>query len=182
MTDISALSSDRPSTDPAQDLFGHAPFAKTLAKAIRDYSSGDGIVLALYGPWGSGKSTVLAYVQHELENGPEDDRPIVVQFNPWWFSGQEHLAKAFLGQLQTLLPSKYQGFEKIGNLLAEFSGALGSAADFAGRSFGIPLAREVVEASTKRLASTPKDVPALKKALSAVTKIIFMIKKRSTFY
>ena len=106
MTDHAVLSSDRPSTDPTQDLFGHAPFAKTLAKAIRDYRGSDGIVLALYGPWGSGKSTVLAYVQHELESGPEEARPVVVPFNPWWFSGQEHLAKAFLGQLQAVLPTK----------------------------------------------------------------------------
>jgi predicted KAP-like P-loop ATPase len=166
MIDNAALSSDRPSTDPAQDLFGHAPFARTLAKAIRDYRDSDGIVIALYGPWGSGKSTVLAYVQHELGGGPEEDRPVVVPFNPWWFSGQEHLAKAFLGQLQAVLPAKYKGFEKIGNLLAEFSGALGGAADFAGKGFGIPFVGKVVEAGTKRFATKPKDVPALKKALS----------------
>jgi predicted KAP-like P-loop ATPase len=166
MSHGATLSSDRPSTDPTQDLFGHAPFAKTLAKAIRDYRGSDGIVLALYGPWGSGKSTVLAYVQHELESGPEADRPVVVPFNPWWFSGQEHLAKAFLGQLQAVLPAKYKGFEKMGNLLAEFSGALGGAADLAGKSFGIPFVGKVVEAGAKRLATKPKDVPALKKALS----------------
>lgn len=166
MTDHAALSSDRPSSDPAQDLFGHAPFAKTLAKAIRAYRGSDGIVLALYGPWGSGKSTVLAYVQHELESGLEEARPVVVPFNPWWFSGQEHLAKAFLGQLQAVLPAKYKGFENIGNLLAEFSSAVGGAADLAGNSFGIPFLGKVVEAGTKRLSKKPKDVPALKKALS----------------
>lgn len=166
MTDHAALSSDRPLTDPAQDVFGHAPFAKTLAKAIRDHRGSDGIVLALYGPWGAGKSTVLAYIQHELEIGPEKDRPVVVPFNPWWFSGQEHLAKAFLGQLQAVLPAKYKGFEKIGNLLAEFSGAIGGAADLAGKSFGIPWVGKVVETAAKRLSTKPKDVPALKKALA----------------
>lgn len=161
-----ALSSDRPSTNPAQDLFGHAPFAKTLARAIRGYRSSDGIVLALYGPWGSGKSTVLAYVQHELAGGAEEDRPVVVQFNPWWFSGQENLAKAFLGQLQAVLPTKYAGFAKIGDLIADFSGALGGAAELVGKSFGIPFIGKAVETGTKRLARKPKDVPALKKALS----------------
>lgn len=51
LNDRAAVSSDHPSTDPAQDLFGHAPFAKTLAKAIRNYRGSDGIVLALNGPW-----------------------------------------------------------------------------------------------------------------------------------
>lgn len=162
------LSSDRPSTDPAQDLFGHAPFAKTLARAIRSQRGSDGIVLALYGPWGSGKSTVLAYVEHELEHGPEADRPVVVSFNPWWFSGQENLAKAFLGQLQAVLPAKYKGFEKVGNLIAEFSGALGGVADLVGKSHGIPLIGKLLESGAKRLATKPKDVPALKKALSGL--------------
>ena len=41
-----ALSADRASTDPAEDLFGHAPFAWTLANAIQGHSHSDGIVLA----------------------------------------------------------------------------------------------------------------------------------------
>ncbi len=34
------LCADRPSTDPAQDLFGHAPFARTLAQAIQGHRWG----------------------------------------------------------------------------------------------------------------------------------------------
>jgi predicted KAP-like P-loop ATPase len=170
MTDKSTaeLSSDRPSTDPEQDLFGHAPFARTLAKAIRGYRGSDGIVLALYGPWGSGKSTVLAYIEHELEQGPEPERPVVVSFNPWWFSGQENLAKAFLGQLQAVLPAKHAGFKALANKLAEFGGALGGVADLAGAAFGIPLGGKAIEAGAKLLATKPKDVPALKRAVSGL--------------
>jgi predicted KAP-like P-loop ATPase len=162
------LSADRPSTDPSQDLFGHAPFARTLAKAIRGYRCSDGIVLALFGPWGSGKSTVLAYVEHELERGPEAERPVVVTFNPWWFSGQENLAKAFLGQLQAVLPEKYSGFKELGNKLAEFGGALGGVADVVGTAMGLPLGGKVIEAGAQLLASKPKDVPALKRSISGL--------------
>ena len=69
------LLADRPSTDPEQDLYGHAPFARTLAKAIRDHHGSDGIELALFGPWGSGKSTVLrimANLLREDEKGPAE--------------------------------------------------------------------------------------------------------------
>lgn len=160
------LSADRPSTDPSQDLFGHAPFAKTLAKAIRGYRGSEGIVLALYGPWGSGKSTVLAYVEHELERGPDAERPVVVTFNPWWFSGQDNLARAFLGQLQAVLPEKYGGFKELGNKLAEFGGALGGVADIVGTAMGLPLGGRVIEAGAQLLAAKPKDVPALKRAVA----------------
>lgn len=162
------LSADRPSSDPAQDLYGHAPFAKTLAKAISGYRDSEGIVLALYGPWGSGKSTVLAYVEHELGLLDKDVQPVVVTFNPWWFSGQEHLARAFLGQLQAVLPAKYAGFKELGNQLSQFSSAIGGAVDIAGAYFGIPLGGKAIEAGAKLLASKPKDVPALKKAISAL--------------
>lgn len=166
MTDRIELSADTPSTNPSEDMFGHAPFARTLAKAIRGYQGSDGIVLALYAPWGAGKSTVLAYVQHELEQGQEAQRPVVVPFNPWWFSGQEGLAKTFLGQLQAVLPAKYAGFNAVGEKLAEFAEALGGVTDLASAAFGIPIGGKVIEAGAKLLRSKPKDVPALKKALA----------------
>jgi predicted KAP-like P-loop ATPase len=166
MTNPTALSADRPSTDPAQDLFGHAPFAQTLAKAIRGYRGSDGIVLALYGPWGSGKSTVLAYVQHALEIGPEGDCPVVVPFNPWWFSGQENLAKAFLGQLQAVLPAKYEKFRAFGDKLAEFSEALGGVGDIVGTVSGQGWLGGFLRGGAKLAGRSPKDVPALKVVLS----------------
>ncbi len=63
---MTALSADRPSIDPKDDLFGHASFAKNLADSICRYPGSDGLVLALYGPWGFGKSTVLGYVGHYI--------------------------------------------------------------------------------------------------------------------
>ncbi len=129
-----ALDSDKPLSDPTKDLFGHAPFAKALAAAISGYKASEGIVLALYGPWGSGKSTVLGFVEHELEQLPVAAHPVTVTFNPWWFSGHENLAKAFLSQMQAVLPAKYGRFKKLGEKLSEFSGAIGTAADTLGPS------------------------------------------------
>ncbi len=103
---MTALSADRPGIDPKDDLFGHAPFAKGLAGSICRYSSSDGLVLALYGPWGSGKSTVLSYVRHYLEQQAECEQPVVVTFNPWWFSGQENLARAFFGPTSSCAAGK----------------------------------------------------------------------------
>jgi predicted KAP-like P-loop ATPase len=161
-----ALSSDRALVDPADDKFGHAPFAKHLATAISKYKSDDGIVLALYGPWGSGKSTVLGFVQYYLGQLPDSERPVVVQFNPWWFSGQENLARTFLGQLQVILPAKFAGFKKVGDSLAKFGEAIGGVAGAAGAAHGIPGTGGLVKAVLGWFGSKPKDVPALKKELS----------------
>lgn len=165
---MTSLSADRPSTDPKEDLFGHAPFAKSLADSICRYPGNDGLVLALYGPWGSGKSTVLGYVNHYLEQQPEDNRPVFVTFNPWWFSGQENLARAFLGQLQAVLPAKNEKFKKLGDLLGDFAEGVGGLIDLSGMTGGAAgKLGKLIGMVTKR---KPKDVPALKSEISKVLK------------
>lgn len=118
---------------------------------------------------------MLGFVEHELQALPEPVRPVLVSFNPWWFSGQEHLARAFLGQLQAVLPAKYAGFKKLGDKLADFSGAIGGVADLVGAAVGVPVGGAVFEAGARMLGSKPKDVPGLKDAIS---KLLLEQKKR----
>ena len=163
---MTALSADRPSSNPQDDLFGHAPFAESLANSICRYPGNDGLVLALYGPWGSGKSTVLSYVRHFLEQRPEAEQPAIVTFNPWWFSGQENLARAFLGQMQAVLPAKNAKFKKLGDLLGDFAEGIGGLIDLSGMTGGAgSKIGKLVGMITKR---KPKDVPALKSEISKI--------------
>ena len=163
---MTALSADRPSSNPQDDLFGHAPFAESLANSICRYPGNDGLVLALYGPWGSGKSTVLSYVRHFLEQRPEAEQPAIVAFNPWWFSGQENLARAFLGQMQAVLPAKNAKFKKLGDLLGDFAEGVGGLIDLSGMTGGAgSKIGKLVGMITKR---KPKDVPALKSEISKI--------------
>ncbi len=170
---MTALSADRPSSDPTDDLFGHAPFARSLAESICGYPGSDGLVMALYGPWGSGKSTVLGYVQHFLEQRAVADQPVLVKFNPWWFSGQENLARAFLGQLQAVLPAKSERFKKLGDLLGDFAEGIGGLIDLSGMTGGAAgKLGKLLGMMTKR---KPRDVPALK---AQISKILLDAKKR----
>jgi|SRR5579875_880149 len=105
----SDLSADRPGADPSSDRLGYAPFAKRLAQSIVKASPPEGHVIALYGSWGSGKTTMLNYVRHYLNGAEPSEHPIVVAFNPWWFSGSEDLIWAFLNQLQASLKG-HKGF------------------------------------------------------------------------
>jgi predicted KAP-like P-loop ATPase len=163
---MTALSADRPSSNPKDDLFGHAPFAESLADSICRYPGNDGLVLALYGPWGSGKSTVLSYVRHFLEQRPEVEQPVIVTFNPWWFSGQENLARAFLGQMQAVLPVKNTKFKKLGNLLGDFAEGVGGLIDLSSMTGGAgSKIGKLIGMITKR---KPKDVPALKSEISKI--------------
>lgn len=162
----STLSADRPQTDPSRDLFGYAPFAQTLTKTICNYRSSDPLVLGLYGAWGSGKSTILKFICHNLNAMLEKDRPIVIEFNPWWFSGQEHLARAFLGQLQAVLPNKNAAFKKLGELLENFSEGIGGAIDVVASTGGF--GKKVGSLVKSILKRPPKDVPALKEEICTI--------------
>ncbi|MTI78914.1 MAG: hypothetical protein FH754_16605 [Marinobacter sp.] len=163
---MTALYADRPSSNPQEDLFGHAPFAESLANSICRYPGSDGLVLSLYGPWGSGKSTALAYVRHFLERHPAVEQPIIVNFNPWWFSGQENLARAFLGQLQAVLPAKSDKFKKLGDLLGDFAEGVGGLVDLSGMTGGAgSKIGKLIGTVTKR---KPRDIPALKSKISSI--------------
>jgi len=156
------LSNDRPSENPRGDLYGYAPFARHLANSICSLKAPHGLVIGLYGPWGSGKSTVLNYVRYYIEHDAKIDSPIVVNFNPWWFSGIENLASAFISQLQAVLPRKNKQLKDLGKLLGNFGEGLGALAE----NVGIKGIDKIIRA----VRGKPKDVPALKNGINEVLK------------
>lgn len=103
---FNVLSADNPLTDPINDRLGYTEFAKNLAESICRMSPLDGFVIAVYGSWGLGKSTLLNFTLHYLEQKPESEQLVIVRFNPWWFSGQEDLTRRFFEQLQADLSKK----------------------------------------------------------------------------
>ncbi|MBV1707672.1 MAG: KAP family NTPase [Hyphomicrobiales bacterium] len=117
---------DRPISRPDDDLFGLASFADALATSLLGMNLKDGLAISVEGPWGSGKSSAIALalrtiklrVLKELGKGADDleklsDQELdeawykcakmrkthIVRFNPWNFSGQENLVRAFFNEL-----------------------------------------------------------------------------------
>jgi predicted KAP-like P-loop ATPase len=75
---------DNPISEPAEDLLSRVGLAQDLATQIRSLDASDGYVLAVMGPWGSGKTSLVNLVKHELGK----DTPVpIVEFNPWMFPG-----------------------------------------------------------------------------------------------
>ena len=122
------LSSDKPLTKPKDDRLAYSPFAERLAESLLAMAPPDGFVVALYGSWGSGKTTVVNFIVHYLEDRPDDDQPIIVHFNPWWFSGRENLIRAFFDQLQAALTGHWKsGWRQARRHLAQFAGLVSEA-------------------------------------------------------
>ncbi len=152
------ISPDRPGEDPASDRLGYAPFAKHLADSILRLPSSEGLVVALYGTWGTGKTTMLNYVRYYSKQSPPDQQPTLVAFNPWWFSGSEDLIRTFFGQLQAHLGTAGRAASSLRNKLADLSETVSV----------IPLPyTEFGKMAAKVLRTKPKDVTKLKKEISA---------------
>ncbi|MGH7434556.1 MAG: KAP family P-loop NTPase fold protein, partial [Polyangiaceae bacterium] len=117
------LSSDRALEDPTGDRLGYAPFARQLARSVLHGCPADGLVVALYGEWGTGKTTALNFITYYLEQA--EDAPLVMRFNPWWFAGQEDLTRRFFKQFEATFARGRARNRKLLSRLATFSAMVG---------------------------------------------------------
>lgn len=98
---------DRPIVSSEQDRLGRTTFAKYLARCILDHNSTESLVIGLYGGWGSGKTSVINLMLEELRfassNMFDDEKPIILNFSPWSYSGQGQLIYSFFRRLSSEL-------------------------------------------------------------------------------
>jgi hypothetical protein len=93
---------DDPIESMDQDRLGRDRFVHQVGRICdRVAGANSSSVLALVGPWGSGKSSVLSLVQKELV---AEDKWLLCDFNPWLFSDLESLLRSFFATLASVLP------------------------------------------------------------------------------
>ncbi|MBD2728874.1 AAA family ATPase [Nostoc sp. FACHB-892] len=123
-TEINDISADSSLVDPEKDLLGHANFAKYLAESICRMTYPEGFVIAVYGSWNSGKSTLLNFVVHYLQQKPEEEKPIIVPFNPWLFSGHQNITRRFFDQLKNVLSQESSVPKGLRERVADFAAVI----------------------------------------------------------
>lgn len=120
---------DQPITKCSEDKLGRASFAESLARAILSYKSTECIVLGLFGSWGTGKTSLinmcLECINKAVVSYPKNEKPIVIKFNPWNYSGQQQLIVQFFNHLSSAL-SKHQSkrIKEIGKELISYTKAI----------------------------------------------------------
>lgn len=99
--------SDQPIRSHREDILGRSSFAQSLGAAILSYREKDSIALGLYGAWGSGKTSIinmaLEYIDSTCKNSADEEKPIILIFNPWNYSDQNQLITQFFKQLSIAL-------------------------------------------------------------------------------
>ncbi|OTG93152.1 P-loop NTPase fold protein [Acinetobacter sp. ANC 4973] len=119
------FSADRPIHNIDEDLLERAKFSENLAEAISNWNGKDSLVVALYGDWGTGKSSVknmaLTYMKSKTS------KPMVIEFSPWEWAAQEKITKAFFNEISKSIGKENSSeknkkladsFKKYGNYLA----------------------------------------------------------------
>lgn len=110
---------DDPIKTVDEDNLRRAPVAQRAARLIAEnHTSDSSVVYGLEGPWGSGKSSVIALLTAYVTDA-EDSRWQVVAFTPWATTGTEGLLSEFFAALATVAPKK--GSEKFRSLITSYA-------------------------------------------------------------
>jgi len=100
---------DRPILKSEQDRLGRSIFGKYLARCILDHASPESLVIGLYGGWGTGKTSIIHLTLEELGFASwhmfDNQKPIILNFSPWSYSGQNDLIYSFFRRLSSEMRS-----------------------------------------------------------------------------
>jgi len=103
---------DEPIDDEAEDLIGRKQFVNSLKEHIYNLSFKESFVMALYGRWGEGKTSILNFLRRDIK---KDGRMLVYEFDPWFFGNENALTTNFYLGLEDLLQERYFLTKKIKN-------------------------------------------------------------------
>ncbi|SEW21191.1 KAP family P-loop domain-containing protein [Ruminococcaceae bacterium KH2T8] len=91
---------DRAITKVEDDLLGRSSFSEALGKALYEYDAKDGLVIGLYGKWGTGKTSIANMaLQTVTKYAKPEKAPIIVRFSPWNYSDKDNLISQFFHTL-----------------------------------------------------------------------------------
>lgn len=98
---------DRPILKSTQDRLDRSIFAKYLARCMLDHKDTESLVVGLYGGWGVGKTSIINLVVEELNSAAtnllDEEKPIILNFSAWSYSGQNQLIYSFFRRLSSVL-------------------------------------------------------------------------------
>ena len=93
----SNISADVPIKTINDDELNRADFSIRVAESILNYDSEECLVLGLMGEWGSGKTSIRNMIFEHIN--VENNKHVLIKFNPWYFSNQDSLLFHFFDEL-----------------------------------------------------------------------------------
>lgn len=175
-------SADKPIVSKKEDLLGRATFSNKLAKAIYEYKDDSGLVIGLFGKWGTGKTSVINMAEEELLrlSKTDDNKPLFVKFSPWNYSDQDNLISLFFHSLNNKLDRKenQEIKNKVGNGFKDYSDALDAAKSFPLIGPAAQILKVILKVQGDKLTKAPdleESKEELKKALLEISRKIVVV-------
>ena len=165
---------DNPIQKPEDDVLGRTKVARSFAEQVLSLDASQGVVAGVLGPWGSGKTSFvnLARAYWKEVGIPGLD------FNPWMFSGTDHLVQLFFAELSVQLKLSRdlvdvgEGLEAYGELFSGM-GWLPLAGPWIERSrSAVKILAKVVQRRKEGIGGRRRKV---EKALNALDKPILVV-------
>ena len=127
---------DHPISEAAEDSLERSQLAKSFARRVLSLPAHGGLVVGVFGPWGSGKTSFLNLARSTFK----ENKVPVLDFNPWMFSGAEQLVERFFAELSVQL--KLRDLKKLGKALEEYGTVLTGRLGFWLRLTGLLLRQQ----------------------------------------
>jgi len=102
---------DKPIETEKDDFLSRKDFSQHLGKSLLNWKEKESLVIAIYGEWGSGKSSVINLAKEFIEKTDEKNKPTIIEFNPWRFSEQDNLSEHFFNEIAKELEIKQDSEE-----------------------------------------------------------------------
>ncbi len=90
---------DKPIESVSEDFLSRTKFSQHLGKALTEWKEKESLVIAIYGEWGSGKSSVINLATEFIASTKNHENLTIIKFNPWSFSEEKNLTYHFFNEI-----------------------------------------------------------------------------------
>lgn len=116
---------DAPIKKQDDDLLNRREFASRIGKSLLETEAPNGYCVGLFGPWGSGKSSLINMITEEIKglSKLDEKKAIIMSFNPWNFSSEDQLLRQYFIMLANRFTSNHdKQLSKIGKQIQNYAG------------------------------------------------------------
>ncbi len=178
------FNTDKPIERIEDDLLNRATFSKELANAILAYTDTENFAISLCGEWGCGKTSILHMVVQEInkvaQDMPEDEQPIIINFNPWNYSDKNQLITQFFKEIFTVLKkeSNNEKLKRAGDALQKYSSVFDYAKYIPKVGEFIALLKPLIEGLGKQMSDISDDIDSIENQKNLVVDVLKALKQK----
>jgi len=104
----------QPLQDIADDKLGFKDTSLSIAQFIDKFPNNQPFSIAVFGKWGSGKSTMLNFVENQLDS----QKNVIIKFNPWQILNDDNLIASVFEEIAHSINNK--SYQKLKTKVLEY--------------------------------------------------------------